>query len=215
MNSSDSAYATAENKFTALIRTHVTKKGISNKYLQELAAFISPKECQGVFSVDMLPQKIFTPSSFIVNLAESGVLLSHFVAVIITPSHVFYADPYGLPPPPAHSNRHLDAFLRRAQESFCKQDEKSADPRDARKKMKKRTHFFPREKKKIFYSGKQVQALNSKFCGLYSLLFCAASEKQCKIPSNFFKSLSPQTLVNRKNDKKCLKKLQEIVRQRD
>lgn len=210
----------AAREFSAMLKKHVHKnKGVSNNYLHELASIISPKNCRGVFAVDQAPEDITPPSSIILNLSNSSVPNGHFVAVVVSPNHVFYADPFGMPPPPRAINPDLHKFFERLQKP--KEEKQVGGGGEGKKKRgcktqmdreKKNTCVVKRRRpKKIFFSEKRVQALQSKFCGLYSLLFCAACEKQCSIQPKYFKNLPLTTQHCKENDQKCVKKLCQIV----
>lgn len=169
---------------------HVDKKlGITNVLLQDLVRICAPIRCKGVFSSDIIPPPT-CPATYIVNLSPSWESVGHFVAVIILPSHVLYADPFGFPPPP--TNTFIQSFLNKA----------------------RRGGKSKRRGKGVFFSKKRVQATFSPFCGLYSLLFCASHEPRtkCRVPKTYFSTIKPNALYSKTNDRKCIQKLYETLK---
>ncbi len=94
------------------------RRGISSEFLNNFLTMVcgEEEEFAGVASIDQLPRLRRTVAprhryQLVINLGDrtSGSLDGHFVALVVTPSLVYYTDPFGLPPPP---DRRLTAFLR-------------------------------------------------------------------------------------------------------
>ena len=118
--------------------------GLSNQFLHR---FLKPKckKFKGVFAVDRCPkpEKMSRSFSIIVNLSESHLPGSHFVAVYVNEDdYLYYFDSFAFPPP--IYNHHLMLFLAK----------------------------WIRENRIISVMKWRIQSYESLFCGWFAASFC-------------------------------------------
>lgn len=96
-----------ERKIWERVRANADKKkGLTNDVVKSFCSFLCGKDFKGVFSADRVPVKYACLPHFImvVNTGRRGdsrdvskLPVGHFVTVVVSPSTVYYLDPYGLP----------------------------------------------------------------------------------------------------------------------
>ena len=171
------------------LRAHAPRgKGLSNELVDSLCRACCSEEYRGAYSADCIPVALATLAHFIVvvNLGVRKHVFGplppgHFVTIAVTPTQVYYLDPYGMP---------------------CMQP-------DVARFLERCCSLRPRERKGV-RNVQQVQHLDAVTCGFYAVLFAQVSDRAWTrrvSPAALLRRLTFYTRAGdlRKNDKLCKK----------
>lgn len=171
----------AGEKISRLIRHHVNpKQGMSYEILNSICETFCTQLYKGLHHATTIPfecLKHFAMFTIIVLLP--GTVTGHFVTIHITPSTIFYIDPYGFP----CFNSDVLRFISR---------------------LKTHTKW---KKRVLFTNVKQIQHEKSVYCGMYAVLYALyfdSVKNQKKLKLCFPKRPS---LTNDKRCKQYLNKI--------
>ena len=132
-------------KLVSIINNHVASKfGITKTLLNSICSSFAPNLYKGLFSPQEIPfQKLKKLSHFTIIVHLKGLTIGHFVTIYVSPTTIYYIDPYGFP----CLDQNVRTFL---------------------KKLRNNTKWM---KRNIFYNEKQIQHRKSVYCGFYAILY--------------------------------------------
>jgi hypothetical protein len=209
-NKSSPSISNTSSVLDKYLNLHVSQfDGISNKLINSLAKEICPllaeqREAyfndgnnlpyfQGVFCADKIPKRLLSkkePFTLIINLYRSDgykssyklseqVLSGHFIFLHFTPKLIYYLDPIGLD----IKQKDVKIFIK----NYCQKNPQ----------CEVKSNNIP------------IQHMDSKACGLFSLVFVLAAENGIDYRKGYFKwHRGKKTHLN---DKKCKEYLIKMV----
>ena len=158
--------------------------GVSNSLIEELCTAIcvnKEKRFKGVYSADEIPASLANPSKKI-----SNIIVNLSPSNQITTGLGHFVSIHIFP----NQVKYIDPFGRPCTQPYV-------------------LSFLKLCARPVFYNQKQIQNFDSKFCGLYAILYTAMFDRKYKLKIDF------QDHGKKSNDAKCIRYLHEIINMRN